>query len=116
MQSFRELIVWQKAITLTEDIYKLTAQLPVDERFGLTSQMRRAAISVASNIAEGAQRNNRAEFRNFCGMAYGSTAELETQLQIAERVYGLSNEAVDNLVNEIQRMLHGLIRKLTTKI
>ncbi len=79
-QDFHDLIVWQRAIELTISIYSLTRSFPKDEMFGLTSQMRRASVSIASNIAEGRGRLNPAEFRQFLGLAQGSLCELRTQL------------------------------------
>jgi four helix bundle protein len=85
-QDFHDLIVWQRAIELTVSIYSLTRSFPKDEMFGLTSQMRRASVSVASNIAEGRGRLNPAEFRQFLGVAQGSICELKTQLLVAKRL------------------------------
>jgi four helix bundle protein len=85
-KTFRELVVWQVAMDLTEQIYRATATFPADERFGLTSQMRRAAVSIPSNIAEGHGRNSTADFRHFLGIARGSAREIETQVLIAERL------------------------------
>src|SRR5580700_3949853 len=82
-QDYRDLIVWQKAIDLTVCIYNLTRSLPKDEIYGLSSQMRRASVSIASNIAEGRGRLSPAEFRHFLGLAQGSTYELQTQLVVA---------------------------------
>ena len=78
IKSYEDLIVWQKALDLAEEIYRATRQFPKDELYGLTSQMRRAAVSIASNIAEGHERNSRGEFLQFIGHARGSLAELET--------------------------------------
>ena len=89
-QDVKELVVWQRAIELTVCTYALTRRFPKDEAFGLTSQMRRASISVASNIAEGRGRLNRAEFRQFLGLAQGSLFELKTQLLVARRL-GMGN-------------------------
>ena len=85
-KTFRELAVWQLAMDLTEQVYRATANFPADERFGLTSQMRRAAVSIPSNIAEGHGRNSTPDFRHFLGIARGSTREVETQILIAERL------------------------------
>lgn len=115
IQSFRDLTVWQKALDLTEDIYGLCKELPKTEQYGLISQMQRAAVSIPSNIAEGCQRNNRNEFKQFCGIAYGSAAELETQLLIAERLYSLDIAKIRPLLDETQRMLRQLIAKLNTR-
>ena len=81
--SYRDLLVWQKSVLMAEALYKLTAQFPPDERFGLISQMRRAAVSVASNIAEGQARQGKREFVQFLSHAEGSLAELDTQLVLA---------------------------------
>jgi four helix bundle protein len=114
-QDVRELVVWQRAIELTVCIYELTRGFPKDEAFGLTSQMRRASISVASNIAEGRGRLNRAEFRQFLGLAQGSIFELKTQLLVARRL-GMGqvktlNEA-DSFAEEVSKMLSSFIEKL----
>ena len=85
-QDYRDLLVWQKAIDLTICVYKLTSSLPKNEIYGLSSQMRRASISIASNIAEGRGRLNPAEFRQFLGLAQGSTYELQTQLIVAKQL------------------------------
>ncbi len=90
-QDYHDLIVWQRAIELTVSVYSLTRTFPKQEMYGLTSQMRRASVSVASNIAEGRGRLNRAEFRQFLGLAQGSIFELNTQLVVAKRL-GLATE------------------------
>jgi len=84
---YRELVVWQKAMSLAEAAYAVAGLLPDSERFGLSSQIRRAAISVPSNIAEGHERRSRAEYRRFIAIACGSLAELETQLELANRLH-----------------------------
>ena len=114
INSFRDLVVWQKSMVLTELVYKLSKQLPSLETCGLRSQMQRSAVSIPSNIAEGCQRNNRNEFRQFCGIAYGSAAELETQIELAERVYKIEADNLEQLLSEVQKMLYQLIKKLTT--
>jgi four helix bundle protein len=109
------LIVWQRAIDLVEKIYRLTQRFSREELYGLTSQLRRAAVSVASNIAEGQGRNSKGEFRHFVGQARGSTLEVETQLIIAERLgYAEKAELAPALrdCDEIKRMLHGLAESL----
>jgi four helix bundle protein len=85
-KSFRELEVWRVSIDLTEMVYRLTAEFPKQEMYGLTSQMRRAAVSVASNIAEGSARGTKKDFRQFVKLAEGSNSELQTQLMIARRL------------------------------
>jgi len=109
--SYRDLKVWQKSIDLTVKIYRLTGGFPATEVYGLTSQMRRAAVSIASNIAEGWGRRSRLEYRKFVLIARGSHDELQTQLVIAERlgfgdVRGLAD--ANEMANEIGRMLAGL--------
>jgi len=112
----RELDVWRTSMALAVDIYTLTKQLPDSERFGLIGQMRRAAVSVPSNIAEGAARGSSAEFARFLMIARGSVAELETQLELAERLDLLSGHAAaGEKLQAVRQMLTGLIRKVTNK-
>jgi four helix bundle protein len=92
MHRFKELKVWQKSIDFAVDIYKMTTQFPSEEKFGITSQMRRSGVSVPSNIAEGAGRNTNGEFIHFLGVAEGSINELETQAIISQRLNFLSVE------------------------
>jgi four helix bundle protein len=114
-QSFKELVAWQRAMELTLVIYKLTATFPFSERFGLTDQLRRAAVSVASNIAEGYGRLTRGEYLQFLGHARGSTCEVETQLLISASL-GFGTEAhmedAQRLCAEVSRLLNALIRAL----
>ncbi len=113
--SYRELVVWQKAISTVTQIYKVTQCFPREETYGLTCQMRRAAVSVASNIAEGQGRITKGEFRQFLGQARGSLLELETQLVVAGNLGYLSEQAVRSLIDrtgEISRLLHRLIQSL----
>ena len=115
LKSYRELEVWKKSIDLVEQIYLASSSFPADERFGLTSQIRRAAVSVPSNIAEGAARSGTGEFLQFLGIASGSLAELETQLILANRLKMLSQQQTENLLDQaaaISRMLGGLKRSL----
>lgn len=86
MNNLKELKIWNKAVDLTVEVYKATANFPTDERFGLTNQSRRAAVSISSNIAEGAGRNSSKEFNNFLGIANGSSYELQSQLIIAHKL------------------------------
>ena len=114
IRSFKDLIVWKKAFDLSCDVYKTTKLLPKEELYGLVSQVRRSAISIPSNIAEGQQRHNTKEFTQFIGISKGSAAELETQLLIIQQVYGLEvGKHLEELV-EIQKMLHFLSKKLAT--
>jgi four helix bundle protein len=115
MASFKDLVVWQKAIQLSSEIYRLTASFPISEQFGLTNQMRRASVSIASNIAEGNGRSTKGEYVLFLGHARGSNCELQTQLMIASNLGFCGKqkyEAADNLSAEISRMLNALMKKL----
>ena len=117
-QDFHELTVWQRAIDLTVCIYALTRKFPKEETYGLTSQLRRAAVSVASNIAEGRGRLNHAEFRQFLGIALGSTFEIQTQLVVANRLEMANQGAIEEptaLSNEVCKMLTAFIHKLGSK-
>ena len=118
LSSYRELIVWQKSIDLTVRIYALTRGFPAEERFGITSQMRRAAASVPANIAEGQARRTTGEFLQLLGVARGSLAELETFLTLCERLELTSNEVSNSLSSdcaEINKMLNALMRSLSTR-
>ena len=113
--SFRDLLVWKKAVLLTAEVYRFTAAFPASEQFGLTNQMRRAAVSVASNIAEGYGRSTKGEYVLFLGHARGSICELQTQLVIAEMLKFGSPEprnSAEQLANETSRMLNALMKKL----
>ncbi|OGJ63438.1 hypothetical protein A3A67_01190 [Candidatus Peribacteria bacterium RIFCSPLOWO2_01_FULL_51_18] len=114
--SYRKLKVWAKSRELVKVIYQLTQHFPKEELYGLTSQVRRAAVSIPSNVAEGSQRSSDREFGNYILIARGSIAELETQLLLSVDLGYLTEEAVaDALQNldEISRMLHALHSKLT---
>ncbi len=115
-QSYRDLLVWQKGIELAKLLYPLTSRLPSEEKFGLVSQIRRAAVSVPSNIAEGQARHTTGEFIQFISHAEGSAAELDTQLYLAvELGFCASEEASPSLalIDEIRRMLNSLRRRLS---
>ncbi|MEI7455845.1 MAG: four helix bundle protein [Nitrosomonadales bacterium] len=116
---YSELLVWQKAMDLVTQVYKFTATFPAEERFGLSAQARRAAVSVPSNIAEGHGRKSTASYLNFLSIAFGSLMELETQIQIAVRLgFIQEDEALVLLAktDEIGKMLSGLKRSLAEKI
>ena len=118
LKSYKDLLVWQKSLAMVKLIYELTRSFPQDERFGLVAQMRRAAVSVPSNIAEGQSRHTRGEFIQFISHAEGSLAELDTQLLIAIELGFCSPsqaEGLLSLVDELQRMLNGLRQKLATR-
>lgn len=113
VQSFKQLIVWQKAMLLVEAIYIASAKLPNAEQFGLTSQMRRSAVSIPSNIAEGKKRKTKKDFVQFLRISDGSAAELETQILLAKRLYTATNFVkCEELLDEVQRMLTVMIQKL----
>ena len=118
IKSYRDLIVWQKAMDLVEMVYQVTKGFPKEEHYGLTNQLRRAAVSVPSNIAEGQARNSTAEFRNFLSIARGSLAEVETQLLIAERLKYIDSEKLGEILNiqtEINKMTNALMNKLAPR-
>lgn len=117
MDSYKDLIVWQKSMVLVENIYTVTKKLPSDERYGISSQLQRAAVSIPSNIAEGSKRSSRADFRQFCKIALGSAAEVETQLLIIKRIYPniVASPAIQ-LTTEIQKMLTSLNNRLSEKL
>lgn len=113
--SYRDLTVWQRAVDLAEAVYALTSKLPKSELYCLTSQMRRSTVSIASNIAEGKARGTRKDYRRFLLHAYGSGAELETQIEIAKRLRLCEItdfKTADMLTTEVMRMLNVLISKL----
>lgn len=114
MQTFRDLVVWQKAVQLASLTYTLTGQFPPEERFGLASQMQRAAVSIPSNIAEGKLRGTHKEFAYFLRIAFGSGGELETQIEVAKllpKTKKLNFRPVEQLLNEVMRMLNVMITK-----
>jgi len=114
-KSYRELIVWQKAMALAEMVYAVTSTLPAGERYGLVGQLQRAAVSVPSNIAEGHERRSRADYRRFITIACGSLAELETQLELADRIYQLDSTKTTrahSLCDETGRLLRAIERGL----
>jgi four helix bundle protein len=118
VQDFKELVVWQKAKLLAVGVYRLTDGFPKSEQFGLTSQIRRAAISIASNIAEGYARQHTREYVQFLYTALASAAELETQLMIAKEIGYLKTADHDTIIieiKEVQRMLGGLLNALKAK-
>jgi len=111
-KSFRDLVVWQKARNLAVAIYKLTNQFPKSELYGLTNQMRRAAISISSNIAEGYHRFHKKEKRQFLTIAFGSGSELESQLEIAKILFpDLDYSETENLLSEIMKILNNFLQR-----
>jgi four helix bundle protein len=117
-QDFHELTVWQRAIDLTVCIYRLTQKFPKEETYGLVSQLRRASVSVASNIAEGRGRLNPGEFRQFLGIALGSAFEIQTQLVVARKLEMGTDRAINEaaaLCDEVSKMLTAFIQTLGSK-
>lgn len=117
INSYKQLVVWQKSIELVIEIYHLTKLFPKEELYGLISQMRRAAVSIPSNIAEGFARKHRQEYLQFIRIAFGSGAELETQIIIAQRLQFASKEKflrAEQLLTEIMKMLNKFSAALTT--
>lgn len=115
METYKELTVWQKSIDLVLDVYSVTESLPDSEKFGLTSQLRRCAVSIPSNIAEGYSKKSNPEFIRFLRISYGSSAELETQLYIAKKLTFVSEEdfaKVNSQLTEIRKMLNKLMSSL----
>jgi four helix bundle protein len=114
---FKSLLVWQKAMTLVEEVYELSKFLPEKESFSLTSQIRRSAISVPSNIAEGSRRSTKKDYIQFLRIAYGSLAELETQLLLTQKLYPeITTKSALFALEEVSKMLNGLIAKLSSKL
>ncbi len=112
IKSYKDLIVWQKGYELVKQVYKISAKLPQSEVFALQSQMRRSAVSIVSNIAEGSSRKTRKDYCQFIHIAYGSTSELETQLMLCKDLYNISVEKELELITEISKMLRAIINKL----
>lgn len=112
LTSYKDLAVWQKSREIVKEVYLLCAKLPTDEVFGLSSQMKRASVSIPSNIAEGHRRNNRKEYVQFLGIAAGSAAELETQLILMQDLFEVSTVNAQSNLTEVQKMLAVLITKL----
>ena len=119
MRNFKKYTVWQKGITLVKKIYLFSISLPVDEKYGLVSQIKRATVSIPSNIAEGCSRNSEKEFKRFLEIALGSAFELETQLIIIKVLNLTKDENIDELLNrlnDLQRGLNSLIQKIINSL
>jgi four helix bundle protein len=114
-RSYKDLEVWKLSITFVEDIYKITSKFPASENYGLTQQIRRAAVSIPSNIAEGQFRNSSKEFRQFLSIALGSSAELETQLIIANKINYLSSEELAPILNALEIIMK-MLKKLSLSL
>lgn len=113
--SFKDLKVWQEAMILVEQTYLITKQLPDFERFALADQLRRSAVSIPSNIAEGQKRYGDAETIHFCSIAQGSVAELETQLLLAQKIYKIPVKPILDKAESVSKMLSGLIKALKAR-
>ena len=116
VKNYQELIAWQKAMDLVEEVYKVSKSFPREEIYGLTSQVRRAAVSIPSNVAEGQGRTTTPDFLRHLSIAYGSLRELETQVLIAARLGYLARGKIDDVMNmagEVGRLLNGLKSSLT---
>ena len=115
VRSFQDLLAWKKSIDLVKPIYKLTSKFPKSEDFNLTSQIRRATISVSSNIAEGSSRKSKQEFIRFLNVSYGSLSEIESQLLVSKELEYLSDKELKEIFNktsEIGKIINGLIESL----
>lgn len=118
VKNYQDLILWQKAMNFVTQVYRVTKQFPRDEIYGLTAQVRKAAVSVPSNIAEGQGRFSTREFIHFLSIAHGSLCEAETQVLIAERLLYIDEQMRGQLMGlsaEVGRLLHGLVRALEAK-
>ncbi len=119
MNNYKELKIWQKSVDLAVNVYQITKDFPKEELYGITSQIRRSAVSIASNIAEGAGRNSKKDFNNFLGISNGSTCELETQLIIAQKVDFIDQRALESVqqeIIEIQKMNWALKKPLVSSL
>ena len=115
MRNFRQLNIWKEGIEIVKEIYMITKEMPEREKFGLIAQLRRAAVSIPSNIAEGCSRNSNIEYKRFLEIAMGSSFELETQLYIVQELQLLKHEALNpvfELLNTEQKMINNLITKI----
>lgn len=110
--NFRELVIWTKAIDVVTSLYLLVGELPNDEKFGLKSQMSRSAVSIPSNIAEGSGRSTDKDFNRFLDIALSSSYELETQLILSQKLFGIEVEKLMKDINELQKMIGGFKRSL----
>lgn len=117
VKTYKELIVWQRSMELVREVYLLTDRFPAEERYGLTSQMQRAAVAIPSNIAEGYLRKHKKEYVQFLSISLGSAAELETQVLICkslEKFKNLNFSKSESLITETMKMLYVLIERIKT--
>jgi len=115
IKTHKDLDVWKESMNLVKEVYKLTESFPKEEIYGLASQMRRAAVSIPSNVAEGAARNSDKEFIQFLYVSLGSLAELETQLLLSRELGFLKNEEINGNIERARKLLLGLIKYLRAK-
>lgn len=115
VQRYEDLIAWQQAYAIVIKVYEATKRFPTDERYGLTQQIRRAAVSIPSNIAEGFGRHSRPDYLRFLDIARGSTYELQTQMRIAQDLGFADDKELMDRIEELERVLNGLIRSLRSK-
>jgi four helix bundle protein len=111
--NFRELNIWKEALELVKMVYKLTIKLPVEEKFGLISQINRSSISIPSNIAEGSGRTSEKEFIHFLNIAISSSYELETQLILIHEIYQIETQNIILNLNKIQKMINGFKKSIS---
>ena len=119
IEDYKDLIVWQRSMELAEEVYRLVKKLPKEELFALSDQIRRAVISIPSNIAEGYERNSTKEYIHFLSIAKGSKAELETQLLLSTKIHYLNNSDIEksiSLIQEIGKMINSLQKHLILKL
>ena len=119
IEDYKDLIVWQRSMELAEEVYRLVKKLPKEELFALSDQIRRAVISIPSNIAEGYERNSTKEYIHFLSIAKGSKAELETQLLLCTKIHYLNNSDIEksiSLIQEIGKMINSLQKHLILKL
>jgi len=114
--NFREIKIWQEALILVKDVYAYSGRLPKEELYGLTSQINRSSVSIPSNIAEGSGRTSNKEFIRFLEIAIASSYELETQLILAEEIFGLSSKNIIDNLNALQNRIGGFIRQIKVRI
>lgn len=115
MHNFRELKVWEKAMLVVENTYAISSLLPASEKFNFSSQLNRSALSIPSNIAEGAGRETNKDFCRFLDIAIGSSYELETQVLLVNRIFKVSTESLISEIQEVQRMIFALKKAMTVK-
>ncbi|ADR21673.1 four helix bundle protein [Marivirga tractuosa] len=119
MHNYKKLKIWEKSMELSLLVYQITSTFPKEERFGLISQIRRCAVSIPSNIAEGSSRDSSKDFSRFLRISIGSSFELETQLLLSKKLEFISHDDFDNLeitLNEVQKMLNSFIKKLNVEV